>query len=56
MTIIESDNVTSTGGAKLDVMRDKDHRASLHKLSTEALVKDVVSGLSVDSRQNIVEE
>ena len=54
--IIESDNVTGTRGTQLNVMRHKDDSAPLHELSTQAIVKEMVGSMSVDSRQYVIQE
>ena len=55
-TIVESDDVTGTGSAQLNVMRDKDDGTSLHELSTQTLVEEMVGGMSIDSRQHVIKE
>ena len=54
--IIESDNVTGTGSTQLNVMRDENDGTSLHEFSTQALGKEVVGSMSVDSRQHVIQE
>ena len=54
--IIESDDVTGTRSTQLNVMRDENDGTTLHELSTQALGKEVVGSMSVDSRQHVIQE